>query len=164
VIACLSLGCSKNNSEDTDRARNLLTKAQTVVSEKRHDLTTGANEIDRRTHDLDVEQQELVAKKATLAADQRELGSAQQSLAQARETFSAAVQIRLAKLDVALTHLAAATDTASVDASTGLRARRELLAARIAAMPTAASDSWVGYTHDIDVTFDAIERDLQAHR
>ena len=164
AIACLSLGCSKSNSEDTDRARQDLTKAQTLVTEKRHDLTVGANELDRRTHALDVERQALIAKQSTLAADQRELGSAQQSLARARETFTAAVQVRLAKLDVALAHLAAATDTASVDASTGLRARRELLSARIAAMPTPSSDGWARYTQDIEVTFDAIERDLQPHR
>ncbi|HET9988652.1 MAG TPA: hypothetical protein VFQ65_09025 [Kofleriaceae bacterium] len=134
------------------------------MTEKRHDIVAGTDEIDRRTRDLVVQHQELAAKQTTLATNQRELGSAQASLVQAREAFAAAVTARLAKLDIGLARLAAATDAASVDASAGLHARRELLAARIAAMPVAASDTWGDYTRDIDTTFDAIERDLHAQR
>jgi peptidoglycan hydrolase CwlO-like protein len=163
VIAALSGACSKSDSEDTDRARRDLTKAQTAVTEKSHDLVAGANDIDRRTQDLAAKRQELAAKQTALTADQRELGSAQLTLAQARETFTAAIKVRLAKLDVGLARLATATDAASVDASAGLHARREQLAARIAAVPVAA-DSWEAYTRDIDTTFDAIEHDLNARR
>jgi peptidoglycan hydrolase CwlO-like protein len=162
VIASLAGACSKSDSQATDRARRDLTKAQTAVSEKRRDVDKGANEIDQRTRDLEVQQRELAAKQTALAADQRELGSAQTSLVAARETFAVAVKVRLAKLDAGLARLAAATDAASIDASTGLRARRERLAAQIAAMPAAATDSWAAHTRDIDLTFDAMERDLEA--
>ena len=159
----LAAGCSdKDNSAVTDRASQDLRKAQSAVSEQRKDLTADEAEIERKKRELTKEQQDLADKEKALEAHRLQLGSAQGTLAEARVAYGAAVTARFAKLDAALAGLATQTDAASKDALAGLRARRDLLAAKLATMAATAEADWTGYTRDVDTTFDAIERDLRA--
>ena len=90
----------------------------------------------------------------------QQLGSAQVDLAQARATYAAAVKERLAKLDASLAGIGTKTDAKSKDVAVGLRARRDQLAAKLAALPAASDPGWAAFTRDVDTTFDAIEHDL----
>ena len=80
-------------------------------------------------------------------------------MTEARTAYAAAVKQRFTKLDASLAALGTRTDAATKDAVAGLQARRELLAAKLAAMPTTTDASWPAYTKDVDTMFDAIERD-----
>ena len=163
LAVALAGGCGdKDNSADTDKASKDLREAQSVVVDKRTDLDTDGVELERRKRELAAEQQQLAAKQTELERDREQLGSAQGTLAQAHAAYAAAVRERFAKLDAALTGLATKTDAAAKDARVGLVARRDILAARLQAMPAAADSSWAAYTKDVDTTFDAIERDLRA--
>jgi predicted nucleic acid-binding Zn-ribbon protein len=163
VAVAIAASCAKkDNSADTDQASHDLQKAQAAASEKRKDVATNEAEIEGKKRELIKGQQDLADKTRTLESDRQQLGSAEGTLVEARAAYAAAVKERLAKLDAALAGLATQTDATSKDAVAGLRARRDLLAAKLATMPVAADPSWPGFTHDVDTLFDAIERDLRA--
>ena len=165
AASCAAASCAKkDNSADTDQATKDLRNAQTAVSEKHKAVTANEVEIEARKRELIKGQQDLADKVAKLEADRRQLGSAAGTLVGARAAYAAAVTERLAKLDAALAGLATQTDATSKDAAAGLRARRDLLAAKLAAMPATADPSWPAFTQDVDTMFDAIERDLLAAR
>ncbi len=161
VAAAVSCS-SKDNSAATDRASEDLRKAQTAVTAKTDDVAMTGDEIERRKRQLALEQQQLADQEKSLEDSRRQLGSAQGTLDQARTAYAAAVKERLAKLDAGLASLKTRTDAASKDATAGLAARRELLAATLAKMPGGSDPGWAAYTKDVDTTFDAIERDLRA--
>lgn len=162
ILFVFAAACSKkDNSDVTDKAAKDLREAQTALTEKSKEVVETGDDIERRKRDLLREQQELADKEAALAAKAQQLGSAQGTLAQAGTAYRSAVTERLAKLDAALATLETKVDAASKDAAAGLRARRDLLAAKLAAMPEAADSGWLAYTKDVDTTFDAIERDLR---
>jgi len=159
----LAASCANHdNSGDTDKASKDLREAQSKVSKERDSLTTGSDQSERHKREILKEQQALADNEAALEQHRQQLGSAQGTLTEARLTYGAAVKQRFAKLDAALAGLATRTDASSKDAMAGLRARRDLLATRIEAMPAAADSGWVAYTKDVDTTFDAIERDLNS--
>ncbi|MBA2541762.1 MAG: hypothetical protein H0V17_19115 [Deltaproteobacteria bacterium] len=163
TLLAVAASCSnKNNSADTDRASEDLRKAQSVVVAKGEDVATTGDEIERRKRQLAAEQQLLADKEKALEDSRRQLGSARGTLEQARTAYAAAVKERFAKLEAGLASLSTRTDAASKDASAGLAARRDLLAAELARMPDGADASWPAYTRNVDTTFDAIERDLRA--
>ncbi|MEJ7597858.1 MAG: hypothetical protein WKG01_08125 [Kofleriaceae bacterium] len=162
VALSLALGCSdKDNSSDTDKASKQLREAQDKLVDTRTAVTTNVDDIARRKRELLAEQQALADKEAKLVREREQLGSAETALTVARTAYAAAVKQRFAKLDATLASLGTRTDAAAKDAAAGLQARRELLAAKLATMPTTADASWPAYTKDVDTTFDAIERDLQ---
>ncbi len=76
----------------------------------------------------------------------------------------AAVDVRLSKLDASIAGIATRTDAASLDAVVGLRARRAQLAAKVATLPSTVEADWAAQARAVDITFDAIERDLHASR
>jgi hypothetical protein len=163
-IAVVASCSSKDNSADTDQASKDLREAQSAVSAKDKAVTTTGDEIERRKRELVAEQQQLADQEKALADRQRQLGSAHGTLTGARITYAAAVKERFAKLEAGIASLATRTDAASRDATAGLVARRDLLAAKLAGMPDGAEASWAAYTKDVDTTFDAIERDLRSAR
>ena len=162
AIAVTASCSAKDNSADTDQASKDLREAQSVVKAKDHDVTATGDDIERRKRELAAEQQQLADKERSLVDDQRKLGSAQGTLSDARTAYAAAVKERFAKLEAGLAGLATRTDAAARDASAGLAARRDLLATKLAQMPSGADARWSAYTKDVDTTFDAIERDLRA--
>jgi chromosome segregation ATPase len=164
VLALIS-GCGKHdNSADTDRASEDLRNARAQVTENSKDLSANQEAIEKQRAALAAEQTALADKQKLLAQQEQQLGHAQVDLQQARATYAAAVTQRLAKLDAALANLGAASDARAKDVLVGLRARRDQLAAKLAAMPAATDPSWVAFTKDTDVTFDAIEHDVgEAH-
>lgn len=163
LVALVLAACgSKDNSADTDQAGKDLRAAQSAVSDKRNDLNATGDEVERRKREILKEQQELADKEAALAAKGQQLGSAEGTLVEAGAAYRAAVMERFAKLDASLASLATKTDAASKDAAAGLKARRDLLASKLASMPAPADSGWAAYTKDVDTTFDAIERDLRA--
>ncbi len=158
-------GCNKHdNSSDTERSRDELSHAQTTVSEKITDVATRTNDIEGEKRELARRQQKLVDDEQALATRRDQLGSAREVLTKARETYAAAVRVRLSKLDATLAALETPKDAASKDALVGLRARREQLVTKIAAMSGTAEPSWDAYMLELDTTFDAIERDLHDAR
>jgi hypothetical protein len=163
LAVAVAASCSKkDNSADTDQASEDLREAQSAVSAKHDNVATTGDEIERRKRQLVAEQTQLADKERSLEDSRRQLGSALGRLTDARTAYSAAVKERFAKLDAGLAGLATHTDAASKDASAGLAARRDLLAARLVLIPSGADASWATYTKDVDTTFDAIERDLRA--
>jgi hypothetical protein len=154
---------SKDNSADTDQAGKDLRAAQSAVSEQRSAFTATGDDVERRKREIVREKQELADKEAALVTRGVQLGSAQGSLVDAGAAYRAAVTERFAKLDVSLAKLSAKTDAASKDAAAGLKARRDLLASHLAAMPAQGDSRWTAYTNDVDTTFDAIEHDLADH-
>jgi chromosome segregation ATPase len=163
ALVLLAVACgSKDNSADTDQAGKDLRAAQSAVSEQRGELEATTDDVERRKRELIRQQQELADKEAALVAERSRLGSAQGTLVEAGAAYRAAVTERFAKLDASLAELSTKTDAASKDAAAGFKARRDLLASRLAAMPAPADSAWVTYTKDVDTTFDAIERDLRA--
>jgi chromosome segregation ATPase len=162
LVGAMAAGCARNdNSADTDQASKDLRNAQSTLSAKHDDVTATGNDIERRKRDLVAQQQQLVDKEKALDDRERQLGSAEATLTDARTAYAAAVKERFAKLDADLAGLATRADAAAKDASTGLAARRDALAAKLARMPGGADATWTAYTNDVDTTFDAIERDLQ---
>lgn len=161
VVAVVASCARKDNSADTDQASHDLQQAQAAAREKRKDVATNEAEIEGKKRELIKGQQDLADKTKALESNRQQLGSAEGTLGEARAAYAAAVTERLAKLDAALAGFATRTDATSTDAVAGLRARRDLLAARLATMPVAADPSWPGVTHDVDTLFDAIERDLR---
>ncbi|MDQ3364730.1 MAG: hypothetical protein M3680_04805 [Myxococcota bacterium] len=156
-------GCGKqDNSQDTDRPSAELRKAQSELKETSKAVTENQAEIEQRQRELLKEQQELADKQKLLEQQRQQLGSAELTLEQARAAYGAAVKQRLAKLDASLATLATRTDAKSRDAVVGLRARREQLATKLAAIPGTGDASWSSYTKDVDLTFDAIEDDVNA--
>lgn len=154
-------GCSKHDeSAETDKAGEKLRAAQSEVTTHSTNVANNARDIEQRKRDLAREQQELTDKQKLLEQQQSALGSAKGSLQEARAAYAAAITERLAKLDALRATLAMRTDAKSTDASTGLRARRDQLATKLAGMTGTADVGWEAYTKDVDVTFDAIERDL----
>jgi chromosome segregation ATPase len=163
LAVAVAASCSaKDNSADTDRASEDVREAQSAVTAKHNEVTTAGDEIERRKRELVAAQQQLADKEKSLDDSRRRLGSAQGTLTDARTAYSTAVKERFAKLNADLAGLATRTDAASKDATAGLAARRDLLAARLAQMPGGADASWAAYTKNVDTTFDAIERDLRA--
>lgn len=163
LVGVLVASCSsKDNSGVTDKAAKDLREAQSTVATRHDDVTTAADDVERRKRDLGAQQQQLADKEKSLDGSRHELGSAQATLADARKTYAAAVKERFAKLDADVATLATRTDAPSKDASAGLTARRDALAAKLAVMPDGADASWAAYTKDVDTTFDAIERDLRS--
>lgn len=163
LVVAVAAGCSrKDNSEVTDRASKELREAQSAVSAKHNEVAKTGDDVERRKNELLAEQQQLATKEKALEDSRQQLGSAEVTLSGARTAYGAAVKERLAKVDAGLTALAARTDAASKDMSTGLAARRDRLATRLTQMPDGADAGWAAYTKDIDTTFDAIERDLKA--
>ena len=157
-----AVGCRNDEGAATDQAGQDLRKAQAVVTDKSKDLVTNQDEIERKKRELVTKQQELVDQEKSLEDNRQQLGSARGTLADARLAYGVAVAERFAKLDASLAGLATRTDVKSKDAVVGLRARRDLLAAEIAKLPGTTAPSWTGSTHDVDITFDAIEHDLRA--
>lgn len=164
--AALALaGCNRHdNSSDTERSRTELSHAQASVSEQTSDVAARANEIAGDKRELARRQQKLVDDEAQLVVRRDQLGSARGVLTKARETYATAVRVRMSKLDASLTALESRQDAASKDAIVGLRARREQLVTKVAAMSGTAEPSWDAYMLDVDTTFDAIERDLRDAR
>lgn len=162
VFALALAACgSKDNSGDTDQASKDLKAAQSAVSEQRKGIAATGDDVEHRKREILREQQELADRESALAAKGRELGDAQGTLAEAGVAYRAAVAERLAKLDASLASLSTRTDAVSQDTAAGVKARRDLLAARLAAMPAPGDSAWTAYTQDVDATFDAIERDLK---
>lgn len=156
------VGCTKHDdAAQTDKAAEKLRAAQAEVTAHSTAVATNAQDIEQRKRDLAREQQELADKQKLLEQQQSALGSAKSTLQDARVAYAAAVKERFAKLDASLSTLATRTDAKSTDAATGLRARRDQLSTKLAAMTTTADVGWETYTKDIDTTFDAIERDLR---
>lgn len=155
---------SHDNSPDTDRSGSALKQAQSAVSEKSSDVDSRARDIEREKRELVERQQALVADEQALKAQREDLGSARTTLLEARASYTTAVATRLSKLDAIIADLATRTDAASQDAVVGLRARRAQLAAKVATLPTTGETDWAAVTRDVDITFDAIERDLHASR
>jgi vacuolar-type H+-ATPase subunit I/STV1 len=165
VGAAVVASCtSYDNSSDTDRSGSALTNAESAVSEKSSDVVRRADDIEREKREMLQRQQKLADDETALAAERQQLGSAQDALGEAHRTYATAVSARLSKLDATLATLATKADARSKDALVGLRARREHLVARVQAMPATKAQHWVEYTKDVDATFDAIERDLDAAR
>jgi hypothetical protein len=165
VMIAVAASCAKNdNSADTDQASQDLRNAQAAVSEKHNAVAMNEADIENKKRELIKGQQDLADKTKSLDDNRRQLGSAGATLVAARAAYGAAVTERFAKLDATLAGLKTQTDAASKDAAAGLRARRDLLAAKLAAMPAAADASWQGFTRDVDTTFEAIEHDLGATR
>jgi hypothetical protein len=162
LVAVVASCSTKDNSGDTDRASEDVRNAQSVVAAKHDDVATTGDDIGRRKRQLAAEQQLLADKEAALVDSRRQLGDARSTLEQARTAYAAAVKERFTKLDAGLASLATHTDAAAKDASAGLAARRDLLAAELARMPGGADARWTAYTKDVDTMFDAIERDLRA--
>lgn len=161
AVLVLTASCGKNdNSADTDRASEDLRNARAQLSENTKDLTANQQAIETTKAELATEQKALADKQKLLELQQQQLGHAQADLQQAHATYAAAVTQRLAKLDASLASLGSATDAKARDALVGLRARRDQLAAKLAAMPVATDPSWVAFTRDTDTTFDAIEHDV----
>lgn len=162
VLLVLTSCGQKDNSADTDQASRNLTKAQSELGDKRREVVTNTDDVERRKRELVAEQQALAEKEKVLAGTRQQLSSAGDTLAQARAAYDAGVTSRLAKVDAALAALATRNDAAAKDAVAGLRARRDLLATKLASMPSTSDENWGGYVKDVDTTFDAIERDLRA--
>lgn len=161
VLAVGLGGCAdKDNSSVTDKATRDLTNAQSAVGEKGRDVVSTAADIERRKRELAAEQQALAERERSLSATQQQLGSARESLVQARESYRVAITVRFTKLDAAIAERTAKADAASKDAAVGLRARRDALATKLAAMQGTRDEGWAAYARDVDTTFDAIERDL----
>ncbi len=164
----LAASCGKaDNSADTDTASQDLRKAQAALIEHEKTLADDQDAVEQKKRDLAREQQELLrgqeelADKLKLLEQQRaQLGSAQETMNKARAAYVAAVKQRFAKLDASIATLATATDARSRDAVTGLRARRDQLAAKLASLTETLDADWNQYTTDVDTTFDAIEHDL----
>lgn len=155
-------GCGKrDNSSATDKTSEDLRKAQAAVSEHSKDMANNQDAIEQTKRDLLREQQELSDHQKLLEQQRQALGSAQGTLGQARAAYAAAVAVRLAKLNASIATLGAKTDAKSSDAVAGLRARRDQLSAKIDAMSKTTDVDWNQYTRDVDVTFGAIESDLQ---
>jgi len=163
VLAVLAVaGCGKeDNSADTDQATQELQKAQTELSEHSESLTTNESAIEQQQRDLARRQQELTDRQKLLAQQRTQLATAKENLNRARAAFAAAVKERFAKLESSLATLATRTDARSTDAVTGIRARRDQLAAKLAALTGTLDANWNEYTRDVDTTFDAIEHDLR---
>jgi hypothetical protein len=159
VLVLASCG-KKDNSADTDQVGRDLTKAQSDLTVKRRDVVTNEGDVERRKQELVAEQQALADKEKVLAANRQELGSARETFVQARAAYGAGVSSRFAKLDAAIAGLATKTSAASKDAVVGLRARRDLLSAKLASMPAVTDEHWAEYAKDVDTVFDAIERDV----
>jgi hypothetical protein len=163
ACALLLAGCGKkDNSSDTDQATEDLKEAQGAASKRHEGVVANEAEIAREKREVETAQQALADKQALLLQQQQALGSAQATLEAARTAYGVAVAERFAKLDASLATLAKRTDAASTDAHAGLRARRDLLATKLASIRTTTDPSWAEYTKDVDTTFDAIEHDLQA--
>jgi chromosome segregation ATPase len=151
--------CKEDKAAETDRAGQELREAHDKVSENSQALARNQADIEQKKRDILSDQQALADKQKLLEKQQMELGSAQGQLQEARVAYAAAVKERLAKLDASLATLATKTDARSKDAATGLRARRDQLAAKLEAMAATPDASWNQYTKDVDVMFEAIERD-----
>jgi DNA repair exonuclease SbcCD ATPase subunit len=168
LAVVLIVGCGKDdNSADTDPASQELQKAQAALSERSKSLADNQGAIEQTKRDLARQQQEILRQQQDLAdkqklleQQQQQLGAAQENLGKARAAYAAAVKQRFAKLDANLATLATATDARSRDAVAGLRARRDQLAAKLAAQTETKDADWNQYTDDVDTTFDAIEQDL----
>jgi chromosome segregation ATPase len=157
----VAASCGRHdNSADTDKTSEELRQAQTDVTAHSNDVAKNQDDIEQQKRALLRDQQDLADKQKLLEQQRQQLGSAQGTLVDARVAYAAAVKERLAKLDASVATLATKTDAKSKDASAGFRARRDQLSAKVGAMPTTADADWNQYTKDVDVTFDAIERDL----
>jgi septal ring factor EnvC (AmiA/AmiB activator) len=163
VLAVLVVaGCAKeDNSADTDQATRELQVAQKALSEHSESLTSNEAAIEQQQRELARQQQELADRQKLLAQQKQELAAAKENLNKARVAFAAAVKERFAKLEASLATLATRTDARSTDAMTGLRARRDQLAATLAALTGTLDANWNEYTIAVDTTFDAIEHDLR---
>jgi chromosome segregation ATPase len=162
VVTVATIGCrgAYDNSADTDRSSHELQQAQSQVTANSRALTSNEAEIERTKRELLAGQQALADKQALLDQQRLQLGSAQGDLQAAHVAYAAATKERFAKLDAKLAALATKTDARSRDALTGLRARRDQLSGKLAAMAGAAQPSGDQNIRDIDTTFDAIEHDL----
>jgi hypothetical protein len=162
TLVLAGAGChKKDNSEYTDEAADDLNKAEGAAAKQQQGVAANEADIEHGKREVVAEQQALDDKQALLAQQRAALGSAQVSLEAARGAYAAAVAERFAKLDAQLATLSKRTDAASTDASAGLHARRDLLAAKLKLQKTTADPGWATYTKDVDTTFDAIEHDLQ---
>jgi septal ring factor EnvC (AmiA/AmiB activator) len=160
LLAGTSCG-KQDNSADTDRPGQDLRKARSQLREGSQELAANQDDIEKKKRAILSEQQQVADQEQLLEQQRQQLGSAQGSLQEAWVAYAAAVKQRLAKLDASLATVATKTDARSRDLVTGLRARRDQLSAKLAAMPSGAADpSWTAYTKDVDTTFDAIEHDL----
>lgn len=163
LALAISFGCGKgDNSADTDQAGQDLRNAQSAVNDQGKTLVADETELERKKGELLEEQQALAESERSIDASRQQLGTARNTLEDARGAYRAAVTARFAKLDAALAVLTTKTEAAAKDAAAGLRARRDLLAAKLATIPAIADPGWRTYTNDVDTTFDAIERDLGA--
>ena len=161
LVLCVA-SCRNDEAAATDQASADLRNAQAAVSDKHRDLVTNEDAIEHKKRELITKQQELADTEKSLEENRQQLGSARGTLADARTAYGVAVTERFAKLDASLAGLATRTDAKSKDAVTGLRARRDQLAAELAKISGTTAPSWAGYTQDVDITFDAIEHDLSA--
>ena len=160
ALLLVAAGCGKEDgSAETDQAGQELREAHEKVSENSQALARNQDEIEQKKRDILQDQQTLADKQKLLEQQQVALGSSQGQLVEARVAYAAAIKQRLAKLDASLATLATRTDARSKDAATGLRARRDQLSAKLDAMAGTPDAALNQYTSDVDVMFDAIERD-----
>jgi hypothetical protein len=160
LLLASSCGRSHDRAADTEQSSQELRKAEQGVTAQRKAVADNQVAIEGKKREIVGDQQALVDHQALLDTQRQQLGSAETTLESARTAYAAAVKARFAKLDAALAVLATRTDAGAKDALVGLRARRDQLAGKLSAMATAPAPSWNDYTKDIDLTFAAIERDL----
>ncbi|HKE17584.1 MAG TPA: hypothetical protein VKB80_22065 [Kofleriaceae bacterium] len=160
VLLVASCGGKEDNSAITDKASQDLRAAQAALGERSKSLADNQEAIEQTTRDIASKQQQLADRQKLLEQQRQQLASAQADLNKARAAHAAAIKERFAKLDASLATLATRTDARSRDAAAGLRARRDLLAQKLAAPADAMAATWNDYIGDVDTTFDAIEHDL----
>ena len=155
-------GCGKEDSgADSEKASETLREASSKVNENSEALARNQDDIERKKREILLDQQTLADKQKLLEDQRRQLGSSQGQLQEARVAYAAAIKERFARLDASLAALATRTDAKSRDAATGLRARRDQLSAKVDSMASTPDSSWDTYSKDVDIMFDAIERDLR---
>ena len=160
LLAAASCG-KEDSGAETEKAGRDLREANAEVSENSQALAKNQEDIEQKKREILLDQQTLADKQKLLEQQRQALGSSQGQLREARAAYAAAIVERFAKLDASLAALATKTDARSRDAATGLRARRDQLSAKLDSMAGTADASWEQYTKDVDIMFDAIERDLR---
>jgi chromosome segregation ATPase len=156
MVLALAAGgaCKKTESE---KAATEVRKAQEAVENKREDVREEANDVATAKRELG---KEVTAEARDVVREGKQLTDAERKLERARGQLQAVVKGRLASVDGQLASLDSRTDPVSKQLATDLRARRDVVSNRLAAVDSIAITNWDAYEKDVEDNLKVLENDL----
>jgi exonuclease VII large subunit len=140
---------------------SLITAALFSSACKKEPSQKAGEQVRKAVEEVNEQRKDVREEQKDLTKQQRELAQAQGDLAKARANFMTTTRERLAKLDAKLNELEARADAKARSAAVELRARRNILAAKLDTAESRIEADWDQFRTDVDDSFKKVEKEIK---